>query len=134
MAPRYRDARPSLPARSLTLPARYYTDAAHFEREMAAIHLFETERFFLDLYCLEPGQSQKVHSHAANDKVDCVVSGEASVTVGAETRSLRAGEAVLARAGEPHGVRNDSPGRAVCLVFMAPRPMKAAEPESGAGR
>ena len=90
--------------------------------KMSKVNLFETERFFLDLYCLEPGQSQKVHSHAANDKVYCVLDGEVIVTVGAETRALRAGEAAMARAGEPHGVRNDSAGRAVCLVFMAPRP------------
>jgi Rieske 2Fe-2S family protein len=31
-------SRPSLPAGVHTLPARYYTDPAHFEREMEAIH------------------------------------------------------------------------------------------------
>jgi Rieske 2Fe-2S family protein len=30
--------RPPLPAGALTLPARYYTDPAHFEREMETIH------------------------------------------------------------------------------------------------
>ena len=90
--------------------------------KLSKVNLFETERFFCDLYCLRPGQSQKIHSHAANDKIYYILRGEAKVTVGEESRSLRAGEIVLAPAGEPHGVRNDSAGDAVCLVFMAPHP------------
>ena len=90
--------------------------------KMSKVNLYETERFFCDLYCLCPGQSQKVHSHAANDKIYYILRGEAKVTVGNESRTLTAGEIVLAPAGEPHGVVNDSKGEAVCLVFMAPHP------------
>lgn len=90
--------------------------------KMTKVNLFETPRFFCDIYCLLPGQSQKVHSHAANDKLYYILRGEAKVTVGAESRILREGEIVLAAAGEPHGVENESANRAVCLVFMAPRP------------
>jgi len=35
-------------------------DAAKLQK----INLFETERFFLDVYCLEPGQAQTAHAHA----------------------------------------------------------------------
>jgi quercetin dioxygenase-like cupin family protein len=42
--------------------------------------------------------------------------------VGEVSRILRPGEIVLAAAGEPHGVSNDSDEETVCLVFMAPRP------------
>lgn len=90
--------------------------------KMAKVTLFETARFFCDLYCLRPGQSQRVHSHAENDKVYHVVRGEAQVTVGKETRPLHAGEIVLAAAGEPHGIANESREDLVCLVFMAPHP------------
>ena len=31
--------------------------------------LFETERFFCDLYCFEPGQSQAPHTHEGSDKI-----------------------------------------------------------------
>jgi quercetin dioxygenase-like cupin family protein len=89
---------------------------------MIKVPLFATPRFFCDLYCLQPGQSQKVHSHAANDKLYYILRGEAMVTVGGETRALRAGEIVLAAAGEPHGIANESAGETVCLVFMAPHP------------
>lgn len=91
--------------------------------KMQKINLFETDRFFLDVYCLEPGQSQKAHAHAGSDKVYAVLEGSVSVRVGAETRELQAGEAVLADAGTEHGIENRSPGRAAVLVMMAPKPL-----------
>jgi quercetin dioxygenase-like cupin family protein len=94
--------------------------------KLAKVGLFETERFFLDLYCLEPGQSQKPHAHEGSDKVYLVVEGRARVGVGGEERELAAGEAVLAASGEVHGLANDSNARAVVLVFMSPPPGKRA--------
>ncbi len=90
--------------------------------KMAKVNLFETPNFFCDLYCLRPGQAQKVHSHAANDKFYHALRGKGKVTVGEETRTLAAGEIVLAEAGEPHGIENDSGEELVCLVVMAPHP------------
>ena len=84
--------------------------------------LFETARFFCDLYCLEPGQSQSPHAHLGSDKVYVVLEGEGTFQVGAEEESLEVGQAVLAPAGEVHGVVNEGPERLVCLVFMAPHP------------
>ncbi len=85
-------------------------------------NLFETSRFFCDLFCLEAGQSQAVHGHAAEDKVMIVLEGEGTFRVGNEDLALEAGEAVLAEAGEPHGIVNEGPERLVVLVFMAPHP------------
>ena len=90
--------------------------------KMSKVNLFETRRFFCDLYCLRPGQAQKVHTHDDNDKVYCVLRGSVLVTIGEETRPLGPGEIVLAAAGVPHGVGNESDDDAVCLVFMAPHP------------
>jgi quercetin dioxygenase-like cupin family protein len=90
--------------------------------KMQKINLFETSRFFCDVYCLEPGQAQKPHRHDEADKVYAVLEGEVTVRVGEETATLRAGQAVLAPAGADHGVDNPGPGRAALLVFMAPRP------------
>jgi mannose-6-phosphate isomerase-like protein (cupin superfamily) len=98
-------------------------DAVRFEdARMSKVNLFETPRFFCDLYCLRPGQSQKVHSHDTNDKIYYILRGEANVIVGSEARRLGVDEMVLARAGEPHGLENDSSSETVCLVFMAPHP------------
>jgi quercetin dioxygenase-like cupin family protein len=90
--------------------------------KMQKINLFETPRFFCDVYCLEPGQAQKPHQHAGADKVYAVLEGQVQARVGAETATIAAGEAVLAPAGVDHGLENTSPGRAAVLVFMAPRP------------
>jgi quercetin dioxygenase-like cupin family protein len=101
---------------------------AHLDRrqfdpsKMQKLNLFETPRFFLDVYCLEPGQAQKPHRHEGADKVYAVLEGEIVARVGDEEEPLRAGEAVLAPAGLDHGVENRSGTRAALLVFMAPRP------------
>ena len=106
---------------------RWDTTAAAFSTEkMKKVGLFSSERFFLDLYCLEPGQAQTPHAHAGCDKVYLVAQGRARVRVGNEERTLEAGEAVMAASGEVHGLVNDSAERAVVLTLMAPPPAKSA--------
>lgn len=90
--------------------------------KMQKLNLFETPRFFCDVYCLEPGQAQKPHRHEAADKVYAVLEGEVLVRVGQESARVAAGAAVLAPAGLDHGVENPGSARAALLVFMAPRP------------
>jgi quercetin dioxygenase-like cupin family protein len=90
--------------------------------KMQKVPLFESERFFCDLYCLAPGQAQRVHSHADSDKVYYVLSGRAAIQVGEETAEAETGTAVLAPAGVSHGVANRSDGPVTLLVFMAPKP------------
>lgn len=98
-------------------------DARRFDpARMQKIGLFETPRFFCDVYCLEPGQAQRPHRHEAADKVYAVLEGEVLVRVGEETAALPAGSAALAPAGSEHGVENRGTARAAVLVFMAPRP------------
>ena len=90
--------------------------------KMQKIPVFESDKMFFDQYCLLPGQSQKVHSHEGEDKVYLVLEGEAVFDIGGEQEMLAEGTAVIARAGVPHGVRNDSGTKLVLLVTMAPRP------------
>lgn len=90
--------------------------------KMQKVNLLETVRFFLDVYCLEPGQLQKPHRHEDADKVYVALEGEVLVRVGEDTGVLHVGDAVLAPAGLDHGVENQSGARAAVLVFMAPRP------------
>lgn len=97
--------------------------SALFKKDkMAKANLFESERFFLDVYGLEPGQSQTVHAHEGADKVYVVVEGAGTVSIGAEKSPIAAGEAVHAPAGVEHGLENPGPGRLVALAFMAPHP------------
>ncbi|MFQ5589064.1 MAG: cupin domain-containing protein [Nitrospiria bacterium] len=90
--------------------------------KMKKTNLFGTERMFCDLYCFEPDQFQKVHSHKGEDKIYAVLEGEGTFQVGEDTETVGAGSAILAPAGLPHGVTNRSGARLVVLVFMAPKP------------
>jgi quercetin dioxygenase-like cupin family protein len=79
------------------------------------------ERLFLGLNCFEPGQSQAVHRHAGADKFYLIVSGNASMIVGEQTRDAGPGTLVWAPSGVPHGVAR-AHERTVMLVGMAPPP------------
>ena len=99
------------------------TEAVSFsEEKMKKNALFDSPHLFYDLYCLLPGQHQKLHAHVSSDKVYYVLSGTGRFTVGDEEQDLPEGHAVIARAAEPHGVRNDTGENLILLVTMAPRP------------
>lgn len=53
----------------------------------------------------EPGQGPKLHRHDYAE-LFFVLDGEATFTDGAEDRVVRAGEAVIVSAGQPHGFVN----------------------------
>jgi len=90
--------------------------------KMKKVPLFDTDNFFCDVYCLQPGQFQKVHSHDGSDKMYYVLEGRGMVTIGSEERELAADEITLAPSGQVHGVVNHTNEKLVMLVFMAPKP------------
>jgi quercetin dioxygenase-like cupin family protein len=90
--------------------------------KLQKLALFESERFFCDVYCLLPGQEQKAHVHEGSDKVYAVIEGNVEVRVAGEARTVSQGEAALAPAGKEHAVANRSGAPAALLVFLAPRP------------
>ncbi len=92
------------------------------EAKMKKNNIFTTERMFCDVYCFEPGQRQDAHAHADSDKVYVVLEGTPKISVGDDEHEVAEGGAVLAPAGEPHGVSNEAKTRARVLVFMAPKP------------
>ncbi len=96
--------------------------AASFDAERATkTDLFRGDRLFLGLNCFEPGQMQRVHTHAGADKFYLVVSGRARMTVGDQTREAGPGTLVWAPADVPHGVA-EALERTVLLVGIAPPP------------
>jgi mannose-6-phosphate isomerase-like protein (cupin superfamily) len=92
------------------------------DAKMRKANLFETRRFFCDVYVLAPGQSQAPHAHADSDKLYAVLSGRGTVRVGVERHEVRAEHVVLCPAGSEHGVENPGPEDLRLLVFMAPHP------------
>jgi quercetin dioxygenase-like cupin family protein len=88
-------------------------------------NLFQSGRFFLDVYCVAPGQAQKPHRHAASDKVYVVLEGRCRFRVGDAEASHGPGAAIFAPAGAEHGLVNDGPDNARLLVLMSPPPEHA---------
>ncbi len=99
------------------------SDYQHFSLEkMKKNNIFQTPRFFCDVYCFEPGQEQKGHVHGDQDKVSLVLEGQGKFKVGSEEQVLGPGQGTMAPAGEEHGVRNHTNARLKVLVFVAPNP------------
>ncbi len=91
--------------------------------KLAKHNLFETPRFFADVYVLRPGQAQSVHKHAGEDKCYFVLAGTARVTTGTDVHEVGPGAIVWCPAGEDHGVEHGGgDGDVRLLVFMAPHP------------
>ena len=98
------------------------TEQRFSTEKMQKINLFETANFFTDIYCLEPGQEQKIHAHQGADKIYVVLEGVGRFHIGGEEADLGLNEVVFAPADVEHGVRNASESRLVLLVTMAPNP------------
>ena len=92
---------------------------------MAKVALASTERALLDLYCVAPGQTQKPHTHADQDKIYYVVEGRGRFSVGGEELVLEAGDATVGRAGVEHGLVNDGTAPLLVLVVVTPPPPHA---------
>jgi quercetin dioxygenase-like cupin family protein len=99
------------------------SDYQKFSNEkMKKNNIFQTARFFCDIYCFEPGQEQKGHIHGEQDKVYLVLEGKGTFQVGDEKQILGPGDGTIAPAGEEHGVRNHTNTRLKVLVFVSPNP------------
>jgi len=99
------------------------SDYQQFNSEkMKKNNIFQTARFFCDVYCFEPGQEQKGHIHGEQDKVYLVLEGRGTFQVGSEKQVLGPGQGTTAPAGEEHGVKNHTDQRLKVLVFVAPNP------------
>ena len=105
------------------MEVRKIEDLIRFSDEkMQKLPVFESSKYFCDLYCLKPGQDQRIHSHSESDKIYFVLRGKGTFHIAGEEKELTTGETVIARPGQDHGVRNSSAVDLVVLVFMTPRP------------
>jgi len=98
-------------------------DLARFSLDkMARVALATTDRSQLDLYCVAPGQSQRAHTHDAQDKIYYVLEGAGRFSLGGADERLAAGEALVAPAGAEHGLVNDGTEPLLVLVVVTPPP------------
>ena len=64
--------------------------------KMKKNNVFQTPRFFCDIYCFEPGQEQKGHTHGEQDKVYLVLEGQGTFQVGSAKQVLGPGQGTMA--------------------------------------
>jgi quercetin dioxygenase-like cupin family protein len=93
--------------------------AAFAPDKMAKRDCFRSERLFVGLNCLTPGQRQNIHQHDDSDKFYLVLSGKARMVVGSERVELSAGGMAWAAAGVAHGIE-EALEQSIILVAMAP--------------
>jgi quercetin dioxygenase-like cupin family protein len=99
--------------------------ASFHSRQASKRDIVRGDTLFLGLNCFEPGQSQAVHAHAGADKFYLVLSGNARMIVGDETRDAAPGTIVWAPAGVPHGVESVQ-RQTVMLIGLSPPPRPRA--------
>jgi len=84
--------------------------------------VYESPKMLLGLNCFEPGQSDRIHTHAEQDKFYFVVEGEGEFQIGDDTVQAGPGLTVLAPAGVTHGVKNNGSKRLIILMGLTPWP------------
>ena len=84
--------------------------------------LFQSQAMMVGLNCLEPGQIQKAHQHADQDKFYFVLQGTGRFLLGSEQLEGLEGDIVWAPAGLEHGVENYGNRQLILLVGIAPAP------------
>lgn len=106
----------------MDLVKRVSDHVATDENKFYKTTLFGSDALLLGLNCLEPGQVQKPHDHAGQDKFYYVVEGHGRFWLGRDRVTAAAGEVVWAPAGLVHGVENEGDSRLTLLVGIAPAP------------
>lgn len=109
---------------------RAAAEARYSTSKMGKATLCSGNQLFAGLNCFLPGQTHELHTHKGQDKLYFVLEGCATVTVGGVTETVEAGDLILARAGEPHGVSNSGPDNLVILTMMAPPPAPKPKKET----
>lgn len=85
---------------------------------------YETENTVGAVWCMYPGQTLPIHSHALADDIWIVIQGEADYYPECgQMVKIKAGDIVVARKGQKHGMTNNSHECFVMLGIAGPTPI-----------
>ncbi|UZM97732.1 cupin domain-containing protein [Lysinibacillus sp. MHQ-1] len=88
------------------------------------IFFYETPNTVGAIWCMRPGQTLPLHSHEKADDIWVVIEGTADYYPECgEMVQIKAGDVVVSRAGEKHGMTNNSSRDFVMLGFAGPTPI-----------
>lgn len=106
-----------------TMQTRIVTDLVYFNEESARTEvLYETERLFSQVICLQGAQGVGPMSDAGADGLVIVLSGEVAAQVGKSRERLGQWASVTVPAGDELTLRNASEEPSVVLLVLAPPP------------
>ena len=83
--------------------------------------LFKTDQLWSEIACYEAGQSTVMHRHPREEEAIFVLEGTATMSIGGEELTVRAGSIVQFPADVLHDVRNPGPERCV-IMFVKVNP------------
>jgi quercetin dioxygenase-like cupin family protein len=72
------------------------------------LHAIGGEQVLLCRVRYEPGKRVTLHSHPEAEQVIAIVDGEVTMTIGGETRTLRAGDVAVINQGVEHGLHSET--------------------------
>ncbi len=93
------------------------------------VMVYSTDKTLGAMWCLEPGQEVFLHCHPNADDVWICLEGESGLYFAGEGEelSIKKGMAVLARAGQTHGIRNTGSDRFVFIGIAGPTPVEVTK-------
>jgi len=90
------------------------------------IMVYQTDKTLGAMWCLEPGQEVFLHQHPNADDVWICLEGERGLYFAGEGQEveIKKGMAILAKAGQTHGMRNTGKDRFVFIGIAGPVPVE----------
>lgn len=103
----------------------HWPDIQEFRDEEATKKVFyETPNTVGAVWCMNPGQSLPIHSHEVADDIWIVIEGTADYYPECgQMVPIKAGDIIVARAGEKHGMTNNSDKKFMMLGIAGPTPI-----------
>jgi mannose-6-phosphate isomerase-like protein (cupin superfamily) len=103
--------------------------------------VFLTNWSYVDHLVLPPAASEGLHRHTGVEEVYYVINGEGEASVGAETTTVRKGDAVPLQLNDPHAFRNTGQGDLEFMILgiaaqkgvLDVQEMDASAPARGSG-
>ena len=106
-------------------------EVAQFDSKKGKKNIFyETNKTAGAVWCLEPGQEIPKHAHSGADDLWICIQGTGTFYPGnKEEIIITAGDLIISRPGEQHGMKNTGTERFICVGVAGPLPMDYIEKE-----
>lgn len=93
------------------------------------VMVYQSDKTLGAMWCLEPGQEVFLHQHPNADDVWICLEGESGLYFAGEGQEveIKKGMAILAKAGQTHGMRNTGKDRFVFIGIAGPVPVETVK-------